>query len=45
MEDGNLRKGFDGLRVLTLESHRAPEMAKLIASNGGIAKIAQKATP
>src|SRR5712672_1941407 len=27
--------GFDGLRVLTLESRRAPEMAKLIATYGG----------
>jgi uroporphyrinogen-III synthase len=40
MEDGNFRKGFDSLRVLTLESRRAPEMAKLIASNGGIAMVA-----
>jgi len=29
-----------GLRVLSLESRRAPEMAKLIASNGGKATVA-----
>jgi uroporphyrinogen-III synthase len=40
MEDGNSRKGYEGLRVLTLESRRAPEMAKLISSNGGIAMVA-----
>jgi uroporphyrinogen-III synthase len=40
MEDGNFRKGFDGLRVLTLESRRGPEMAKLIASHGGKAMVA-----
>ena len=40
MEDANSKKGFDGLRVLTLESRRAPEMAKLIASNGGEAMVA-----
>src|SRR5260370_17111302 len=27
--------GFAGLRVLALESRRAPEMAKLIANHGG----------
>src|ERR1700688_53768 len=40
MEDRNFSKGFDGLRVLTLESRRAPEMAKLIAGNGGKAIVA-----
>ena len=40
MEEENSKKGFDGLRVLTLESRRAPEMAKLIASNGGTAMVA-----
>jgi hypothetical protein len=29
MEVTNSRRGFDGLRVLTLESRRAPEMGKL----------------
>jgi uroporphyrinogen-III synthase len=28
-------RGFDGLRVLALESRRAPELAKLIATYGG----------
>jgi uroporphyrinogen-III synthase len=32
MTDG---EGFAGLRVLSLESRRAPEMAKLIANHGG----------
>jgi len=27
--------GFDGLRVLALESRRAPELAKLISTYGG----------
>src|SRR6266853_5316159 len=40
METEDSRKGFDGLRVLTLESRRGPEMAKLIAANGGIATVA-----
>jgi uroporphyrinogen-III synthase len=40
MEDGNSRKGFGGLRVLTLESRRAPEMEKLIVSYGGKAVVA-----
>jgi len=35
MEDTNSRPGFDGLRVLALESRRAPEMAKLIVAYGG----------
>ena len=38
--DENSKKGFAGLRVLTLESRRGPEMAKLIASNGGEAMVA-----
>ncbi len=29
--------GFDGLRVLSLESRRSEELAKLITSNGGVA--------
>ncbi len=32
--------GFAGLRVLSLESRRASEMAKLIASHGGVATVA-----
>jgi len=36
----NSKTGFAGLRVLSLESRRAAEMAKLIASNGGIATVA-----
>jgi len=32
--------GFDGLRVLSLESRRAPEMAKLIANAGGQPMVA-----
>src|SRR5271154_6812371 len=40
MEDGSPRGGFAGLRVLTLESRRGAEMAKLIASSGGKAVVA-----
>jgi uroporphyrinogen-III synthase len=40
MDDRNSAKGFEGQRVLTLESRRALEMAKLIAANGGGAIIA-----
>jgi len=40
METGNLSKGFAGLRVLSLESRRGPEMAKLIAAYGGQATVA-----
>jgi uroporphyrinogen-III synthase len=40
METGNSTKGFAGLRVLSLESRRGPEMAKLIASYGGEAVVA-----
>jgi uroporphyrinogen-III synthase len=32
--------GFAGLRVLSLESRRGPEMAKLIATFGGVATVA-----
>jgi uroporphyrinogen-III synthase len=32
--------GFAGLRVLSLESRRAPEMARLIANHGGQATVA-----
>lgn len=35
MEPSNARKGFAGLRVLSLESRRANEMAKLISNYGG----------
>ena len=34
------KQGFNGLRVLSLESRRAAEMAKLIASNRGVATVA-----
>ena len=34
------KKGFQGLRVLSLESRRAPEMAKLIAAYGGVPTVA-----
>jgi uroporphyrinogen-III synthase len=40
METGNSSKGFAGLRVLSLESRRGPEMAKLITTYGGQATIA-----
>src|SRR5882762_5477154 len=40
VENENSKGGFAGLRVLSLESRRAPEMAKLIASNGGNATVA-----
>src|SRR6195256_1575916 len=40
VENENSKSGFAGLRVLSLESRRAPEMAKLIASNGGKATVA-----
>ena len=32
--------GFDGLRVLSLESRRSVEMAKLITNHGGVATVA-----
>src|SRR5258708_28426816 len=40
VESENSDSGFAGLRVLSLESRRAAEMAKLIASNGGEATVA-----
>jgi uroporphyrinogen-III synthase len=40
METENSAKGFAGLRVLSLESRRGAEMAKLIANQGGEAVIA-----
>ncbi len=35
MENSEQKKNFAGLRVLSLESRRAPEMAKLIVNHGG----------
>ena len=40
MENAESKKNFAGLRVLSLESRRGPEMAKLIASYGGEAVVA-----
>jgi uroporphyrinogen-III synthase len=40
MESGEPKKNFAGLRVLSLESRRGAEMAKLISSYGGDAVIA-----
>lgn len=40
MESADPKKGFAGLRVLSLESRRGPEMAKLIAANGGVPTVA-----
>jgi uroporphyrinogen-III synthase len=40
MESGEPKKNFAGLRVLSLESRRGAEMARLIASYGGDAVIA-----
>jgi uroporphyrinogen-III synthase len=40
VEAENSRKGFAGLRVLSLESRRGAEMAKLIANHGGEAIVA-----
>ncbi len=40
MDEESLRKGFNGLRVLALESRRGAEMAKLIATSGGQAMVA-----
>ena len=40
MESVEPKKNFAGLRVLSLESRRGPEMAKLIANHGGEAIIA-----
>ena len=36
----NSQKGFAGLRVLSLESRRGPEMAKLIFAHGGKPMVA-----
>jgi uroporphyrinogen-III synthase len=40
MENSEPKKNFAGLRVLSLESRRGAEMAKLIASHGGEAMVA-----
>ena len=40
MDTENSQNGFAGLRVLSLESRRGPEMAKLIANHGGVATVA-----
>ena len=40
MDERKTQPGFAGLRVLSLESRRGPEMAKLIASYGGEAIVA-----
>ncbi|HWF12227.1 MAG TPA: uroporphyrinogen-III synthase [Candidatus Acidoferrales bacterium] len=40
MENENSPKNFAGLRVLSLESRRGPEMAKLITTYGGQATVA-----
>lgn len=40
MNNDASKKGFAGLRVLSLESRRGPEMAKLIANHGGEATVA-----
>ena len=40
METRTPLAGFAGLRVLSLESRRAPEMAKLIATYDGVAQVA-----
>jgi uroporphyrinogen-III synthase len=40
METRTASTGFAGLRVLSLESRRAPEMAKLIATYDGVAQVA-----
>jgi uroporphyrinogen-III synthase len=40
MGSGDLKESFAGLRVLSLESRRGPEMAKLIANHGGEAVVA-----
>jgi len=41
METSEPKKNFAGLRVLSLESRRGAEMAKLIASHGGKAEVAR----
>jgi len=40
MENVQPKINFSGLRVLSLESRRGPEMAKLIAAYGGVATVA-----
>ncbi len=40
MESGELKENFAGMRVLSLESRRGPEMAKLIANHRGEAIVA-----
>ncbi len=40
MPDTSARNNFAGLRVLTLESRRGTEMAKLIVASGGMATVA-----
>lgn len=40
MDERKTQTGFTGLRVLSLESRRGPEMAKLIANYGGQAIVA-----
>jgi uroporphyrinogen-III synthase len=40
MENSESKRNFAGLRVLSLESRRGPEMAKLITSHGGEATVA-----
>ncbi len=40
MESDEPKKNFAGMRVLSLESRRGPEMAKLIANQGGEAIVA-----
>jgi uroporphyrinogen-III synthase len=40
MENIESKKNFSGLHVLSLESRRGPEMAKLIANHGGEATVA-----
>jgi len=41
MSSENVSRGLAGLRLLSLESRRAYQMAKLIESHGGIAVVAQ----
>ncbi len=40
MQEWIVQKNFAGLRVLSLESRRGPEMAKLIGNYGGEAIVA-----
>jgi uroporphyrinogen-III synthase len=40
MENEKSSRDFSGLRVLSLESRRGPEMAKLITTYGGVASVA-----